>query len=89
MLMTPIKPKIFPHSVMPFTRPKSAADIMTRSLLIPSYDATVSTVLGKQFLLLSLFVVKIMEWVHLLLIHDVVADGVGWNDFFVWFMLEV
>lgn len=60
MLMTPIKPKIFPHSVMPFTRPKSAADIMTRSLLIPSYDATVSTVLGKSniyfnFLFLSKF----------------------------------
>jgi hypothetical protein len=46
MLMTPIKPKIFPHCVMPFTRPKSAADIMTRSLLIPSYDTTVSSVLG-------------------------------------------
>ncbi|XP_063703220.1 WD repeat-containing protein 47 [Culicoides brevitarsis] len=38
MLITPIKPKTFPHSVMPFTRPKSAADIMTRSLL-PSLDA--------------------------------------------------
>lgn len=47
MLMTPIKPKIFPHSVMPFTRPKSAADLMTKSLLVPSYDATVSTVLGE------------------------------------------
>lgn len=46
MLMTPIKPKIFPHSVMPFTRPRSAADIMTRSLM-PSYDATVSSVLGE------------------------------------------
>lgn len=46
MLMTPIKPKIFPHSVMPFTRPRSAADIMTRSLM-PSYDATVSAVLGE------------------------------------------
>lgn len=45
MLITPIKPKTFPHSVMPFTRPKSAADIMTRSLL-PSYDA-VSSVMGK------------------------------------------
>lgn len=48
MLMTPIKPKIFPHSVMPFTRPKSAADIMTRSLLIPSYDTTISTVLDQN-----------------------------------------
>lgn len=47
MLMTPIKPKIFPHSVMPFTRPKTACDLMTKSLLVPSYDATVSTVLGK------------------------------------------
>lgn len=46
MLMTPIKPKIFPHSVMPFTRPRSAADIMTRSLM-PSYEATVSSVLGE------------------------------------------
>jgi hypothetical protein len=33
MLVTPIKPKTFPHSAMPFTRPRSAADIMTRSLL--------------------------------------------------------
>ncbi|KAL3284880.1 hypothetical protein HHI36_019017 [Cryptolaemus montrouzieri] len=33
MLITPIKPKTFPHSAMPFTRPKSAADIMTRSLM--------------------------------------------------------
>ncbi|XP_055916301.1 WD repeat-containing protein 47 [Eupeodes corollae] len=33
MLVTPIKPKTFPHSVMPFTRPRSAADIMTRSLV--------------------------------------------------------
>uniref|UniRef100_T1JLL1 CTLH domain-containing protein n=1 Tax=Strigamia maritima TaxID=126957 RepID=T1JLL1_STRMM len=31
MLVTPIKPKIFPHSAMPFSRPKSA-DIMSRSL---------------------------------------------------------
>lgn len=37
MLITPIKPKTFPHSVMPFTRPRSAADIMTRSLL-PTLD---------------------------------------------------
>lgn len=33
MLVTPIKPKTFPHSAMPFTRPKSAADVMSRSLL--------------------------------------------------------
>jgi len=46
MLMTPIKPKIFPHSVMPFTRPRSAADIMTRSLM-PSYDAVSSSVMGE------------------------------------------
>lgn len=37
MLITPIKPKTFPHSVMPFTRPRSAADIMSRSLL-PTLD---------------------------------------------------
>lgn len=37
MLITPIKPKTFPHSAMPFTRPRSAADIMTRSLL-PALD---------------------------------------------------
>jgi len=36
MLITPIKPKTFPHSAMPFTRPRSA-DIMSRSLL-PSLD---------------------------------------------------
>uniref|UniRef100_A0AAG5D2W8 CTLH domain-containing protein n=1 Tax=Anopheles atroparvus TaxID=41427 RepID=A0AAG5D2W8_ANOAO len=41
MLITPIKPKTFPHSVMPFTRPRSAADIMTRSLL-PSLEAVSS-----------------------------------------------
>uniref|UniRef100_A0A6B2E6Y3 CTLH domain-containing protein n=1 Tax=Phlebotomus kandelakii TaxID=1109342 RepID=A0A6B2E6Y3_9DIPT len=39
MLITPIKPKTFPHSVMPFTRPRSAADIMTRSLL-PTLDGS-------------------------------------------------
>lgn len=33
MLVTPIKPKTFPHSAMPFTRPRSAADIMSRSLM--------------------------------------------------------
>lgn len=33
MLVQPIKPKTFPHSAMPFTRPRSAADIMTRSLM--------------------------------------------------------
>lgn len=32
-----LQPKTFPHSVMPFTRPRSAADIMTRSLL-PTLD---------------------------------------------------
>nr|XP_018911983.1 PREDICTED: WD repeat-containing protein 47 isoform X1 [Bemisia tabaci]XP_018911984.1 PREDICTED: WD repeat-containing protein 47 isoform X1 [Bemisia tabaci]XP_018911985.1 PREDICTED: WD repeat-containing protein 47 isoform X1 [Bemisia tabaci] len=37
MLVTPIKPKTFPHSAMPFTRPKSAADMMSRSLL-PALD---------------------------------------------------
>lgn len=36
MLVTPIKPKTFPHSAMPFTRPRSA-DIMSRSL-IPALD---------------------------------------------------
>ncbi|XP_058831873.1 WD repeat-containing protein 47 isoform X1 [Topomyia yanbarensis] len=46
MLITPIKPKTFPHSVMPFTRPRSAADIMTRSLL-PSLDA-VSTCINPK-----------------------------------------
>ncbi|GAB0097046.1 WD repeat-containing protein 47 [Sergentomyia squamirostris] len=39
MLITPIKPKTFPHSVMPFTRPRSAADMMTRSLL-PTLDGS-------------------------------------------------
>lgn len=37
MLVTPIKPKMFPHSAMPFTRPRSAADAMTRSLM-PALD---------------------------------------------------
>ena len=46
MMVIPIKPKIFPHSVMPFTRPRSAADIMTRSLM-PSYDATASVLGGE------------------------------------------
>lgn len=32
MLVTPIKPRTFPHSAMPFRRPRSAADAMTRSL---------------------------------------------------------
>ncbi len=36
ILVTPIKPKIFPHSAMPLTRPRSA-DIMSRSLN-PQYD---------------------------------------------------
>ncbi|KAF2353660.1 CTLH C-terminal LisH motif, partial [Trinorchestia longiramus] len=31
LLVTPIKPRVFPHSAMPYTRPK-AADIMSRSL---------------------------------------------------------
>lgn len=48
MLMTPIKPKIFPHSVMPFTRPRSAADIMTRSLMPSMNDPTISS-LGMCF----------------------------------------
>ncbi|CAH1155394.1 unnamed protein product [Phaedon cochleariae] len=33
ILVTPIKPKTFPHSAMPFTRPRSAADAMSRSLM--------------------------------------------------------
>ncbi|KAI5734220.1 hypothetical protein M8J77_003998 [Diaphorina citri] len=33
MLITPIKPKTFPHSAMPFTRPRSASDMMSRSLI--------------------------------------------------------
>lgn len=37
MFVTPIKPKTFPHSAMPFTRPRSAADIMSRSLM-PALD---------------------------------------------------
>ncbi|XP_068620444.1 WD repeat-containing protein 47 isoform X2 [Battus philenor] len=32
MLVTPIKPRTFPHLAMPFRRPRSAADAMTRSL---------------------------------------------------------
>ncbi|CAO1302016.1 unnamed protein product [Diamesa hyperborea] len=47
MLITPIKPKTFPHSVMPFTRPRSAADIMTRSLM-PSYDAGASVLIDAK-----------------------------------------
>lgn len=42
MLVTPIKPKQFPHSAMPFTRPRSAADIMSRSLL-PNLDQNTSS----------------------------------------------
>lgn len=38
MLITPIKPKTFPHNAMPFTRPRSAADMMSRSLL-PTLEA--------------------------------------------------
>lgn len=37
MLVVPIKPRAFPHSAMPFTRPRSAADAMTRSLM-PGLD---------------------------------------------------
>ncbi|XP_066155017.1 WD repeat-containing protein 47 isoform X4 [Euwallacea fornicatus] len=45
MLVTPIKPKTFPHSAMPFTRPRSAADIMTRSLMpvLDGYGLSQST----------------------------------------------
>ncbi|XP_045783964.1 WD repeat-containing protein 47 isoform X1 [Maniola jurtina] len=32
MLVTPIKPRTYPHLSMPFKRPRSAADAMTRSL---------------------------------------------------------
>lgn len=32
MLVTPIKPRTFPHLAMPFRRPRSATDAMTRSL---------------------------------------------------------
>lgn len=32
ILVTPIKPRTFPHLSMPFRRPRSAADAMTRSL---------------------------------------------------------
>lgn len=40
MLITPIKPKTFPHNAMPFTRPRSAADMMSRSL-VPALEAGV------------------------------------------------
>jgi len=33
IFVTPIKPKTFPHSAMPLSRPRSAADMMSRSLL--------------------------------------------------------
>ena len=36
MLITPIKPNIFPHSAMPNTRPKGA-DIMTKSLNVSHF----------------------------------------------------
>ncbi|XP_011495172.1 PREDICTED: WD repeat-containing protein 47 isoform X1 [Ceratosolen solmsi marchali] len=39
MLITPIKPKTFPHSAMPFTRPRSAADMMSRSL-VPALESS-------------------------------------------------
>lgn len=38
MLITPIKPKTFPHNAFPFTRPRSAADMMSRSL-VPALEA--------------------------------------------------
>ncbi|XP_058807988.1 LOW QUALITY PROTEIN: WD repeat-containing protein 47 [Phymastichus coffea] len=38
MLITPIKPKTFPHNAMPFSRPRSAADMMSRSL-VPALEA--------------------------------------------------
>ncbi|XP_023702441.1 WD repeat-containing protein 47 isoform X3 [Cryptotermes secundus] len=47
MLVTPIKPKLFPHSAMPFTRPRSAADIMSRSLL-PALDGLPFGLAGQQ-----------------------------------------
>lgn len=47
MLVTPIKPKTFPHSAMPFTRPRSAADIMTRSLM-PMLDGPHASHNGNQ-----------------------------------------
>lgn len=39
MLVRPIKPKTFPHSAVSFCRPRSAADVMTRSLLPPASAA--------------------------------------------------
>ena len=45
MLVTPIKPKLFPHSAMGFTRPRSAADVMSRSLL-PHLDGLVCPMAG-------------------------------------------
>ncbi|CAG0880081.1 unnamed protein product [Darwinula stevensoni] len=44
MLVTPIKPKIFPYSAMPYTRPRSA-DIMSRSLNIILENGLPSTVM--------------------------------------------
>ncbi|XP_014226376.1 WD repeat-containing protein 47 isoform X1 [Trichogramma pretiosum] len=42
MLITPIKPKTFPHSAMPFTRPRSVTDMMSRSL-VPALEASFGT----------------------------------------------
>lgn len=40
MLVRPIKPKMFPHSAISFSRPRSAADMMTRSLMpVPGASA--------------------------------------------------
>ncbi|RZF32329.1 hypothetical protein LSTR_LSTR001793 [Laodelphax striatellus] len=50
MLVTPIKPKTFPHSAMPFTRPRSAADIMSRSLL-PALEGSPSARVSKAALM--------------------------------------
>ncbi|XP_039286667.1 WD repeat-containing protein 47 isoform X2 [Nilaparvata lugens] len=50
MLVTPIKPKTFPHSAMPFTRPRSAADIMSRSLL-PTLEGSSSARVSKAALM--------------------------------------
>ncbi|KAJ8666983.1 hypothetical protein QAD02_008645, partial [Eretmocerus hayati] len=46
MLITPIKPKTFPHSAMAFTRPRSAADMMSRSL-VPTLEGSPGSV-GKS-----------------------------------------
>lgn len=53
MLVTPIKPKTFPHSAMPFTRPRSAADIMSRSLL-PALEGSSSVNRANKAALMAL-----------------------------------